>query len=199
MDLAAEFHIHLTSYVLGCFCYCFFLNYFCKCRLLYKIVELNTLKDKWKCLFECPVRKAGYCGSLNEMAFLGVFYSIGQCIDLANLMLSLSAMIKAWMFWIKWKPYLTFIGSMGPYRQALPSAWQVKIQLYFLYIAIAAMLQKRRLFGREEINLKLITRSLALLLILLIPECIKRKLSETGLGKMSRVYFCLDWSFWSLK
>lgn len=88
---------------------------------------------------------------------------------------------------------------MWLYSQTLPSARPIKIQIYFFFhIAIAAVLETRRLYGREEINLKLVTQSLVLVLSLLMPESIKHKLTETGLVKMSHVLFCLDWSLWSL-
>jgi len=78
-----------------------------------------------------------------------------------------------------------------PYSQALPFPWQVKIQLYFLYIAIAATLVKRRFSGIEEINLKLIT-SLVLVLSLLMSQHIKHKLTETGFSCEKKSYTFLS-------
>lgn len=84
------------------------------------------------------------------------------------------------------------------YNQALTSVWQVKIPLYFPYTGIAAVLQPRTLPSREDINLNYITRSLILVLILLMSACIKHKLSETRPVKISRINFCLHCSFWFL-
>lgn len=55
------------------------------------------------------------------------------------------------------------------------------------------MLQARQLSGREEINLKLITWFLALVLSLLMPDCIKHKLTETGFTCESELCTFLSW------
>lgn len=147
-----------------------------------------------KILVWMPDEKTWVLWKLEWRHFYG-FSTLQACLDLPNLMLSLSAAIKAWMVWTKLKPYLPFTRSMWPYSQALPSAWQVKIQLYFLYIAIAAMLQKKRFSGREEINLKLITSS-ALVLSLLMSECIKHAYwNRTYLWKWVMYISGLTWAF----